>query len=128
MKVRVFQPSRDVKRFGKRKAPWHIEWRDPHTGQKFSKRVGPKKLADQSAADKLAELARSEFGGIVRKPWADFVEQYQRDYASRMRSERSREESKRVLERFGKMMKPKMVDSVTPAMLDKYVAERLAER
>src|SRR4051794_34572031 len=105
MRVRVFQVSRDVQRFGKRKCPWHIEWRDPHTGQKLSKKVGPKKLADDRAAKKLAELIRSDAGMIVRKPWSEFLEQYERDYASRMRSERSREESKRTLKRFGETMK-----------------------
>src|SRR4051812_16222366 len=127
MRVRVFQVSRERERLGQRKCPWSIEWRDPHTGQKFSKLVGPKKLADEVAAEKLAELTHSENGMIVHKPWSEFLEQYERDYASRMRSERSREESKRVLELFGKTMKPKYVDSITPAMLDQYVAKRLKE-
>src|SRR5262249_7426268 len=64
---------------------------------------------------------------IKNKPWAEFVEQYQRDHCKLMRSERSREEAKRVLELFGERMSPRYVDSVTFAMLTEYAAKRLAD-
>lgn len=129
MKVRVFQPSRDVKRFGKRKAPWHIEWHDPATSRKLSQRVGSRSDANEAADAKRTELVHRTFGLTTEKPWAEFVAEYEAQHiATELTSERSREEVRRVLNRFGKLMQPKYVSSVDETLLDQYVSKRRKAR
>jgi integrase len=129
MKVRVFQPSRDVKRFGKRTAPWHIEWHDPGTGRKLSKHIGSRKKAKEAADAKHTELVQRTFGLTTDKPWAEFVKEYELQHVdTELTSERSREEVRRVLKRFGKLMQPKYVSSVDETMLDQYVSQRRKAR
>jgi integrase len=129
MRVRVFQVSRDVQRFGKRKCPWSIEWHDPGTGRKMAKTIGSRTRTVEAADTKHAELVQRTFGLTTEKPWAEFVAEYKAQHVdTELTSERSREEVRRVLKRFGTMMQPKYVSSVDETMLDQYVSKRRKAR
>jgi integrase len=129
MKVRVFQVSRDVKRHGRRKADWSIEWHDPGTGKKLSKSIGPKKLADEAADAKRTELVHRTLGLTTETPWPEFVTRYLAQHVeTEMTSEQSRVVVRAVLARFTKLMEPKYVSSVDETMLDQYVSKRRKAR
>jgi hypothetical protein len=129
MEVRVFQPTRDVKRLGKRKASWHIEWRDPLDGRKRSSKVGTKKEADDAAEVQRQKLVAQRHGLKQDYPWANFVEEYKVKYIDKfMVSEESRIDARRVLDRFTRLANPSTVASITEKVLDTYVGTRSQER
>ncbi|WP_442485813.1 tyrosine-type recombinase/integrase [Aeoliella sp. SH292] len=129
MTVRVFQKARERKKLGVKSCPWWIEWRDPASDRKLCKKIGPKKLAKEAADAKLAQLIKRETGVTEDKPWTEFIGGYDtRHIQTELTSEASRVEVRRVVKRFGEMMKPKFVKSIDETMLDQYVAKRRKQR
>jgi len=122
--VRLFQDPHEKKRRGPTECPWSVEWRE--NGRRRSKTIGTKLEAQEFATVKRAELVDRARGVITRKTWPDFLDDYDRLKITAMRSRDSQYMARRILRRFGDLMKPRWVYLIDRRTLDEYVAKRLA--
>jgi len=121
-----FQGSRQKKKLGD-KAPWSVGWLDPE-GDRHSKKVGSKSMAEKFRKKKEGELAAGLCrSGPERVTWATF----RREYETRVVSAHepgTREQIKIGLDHFERIARPVRVGSIAGATIDKYITARRVER
>lgn len=120
--ARVFQKATDVDRMGARAAPWYVEWRT--SGKRHAKKVGARMHAQEVARQIERQQLDCGFGMPVQKTWKEFRAEYETTIIPGMRSERSREESRRILETFESIAGPGIVRAIDRRLLDEFVAKR----
>jgi integrase len=76
------------------------------------------------ASKKEVEMASTRNNLPIDKAWSEFREEYERVVLPGMRSERSRDESRRSLSLLERIAKPRIVRAIDRKFLDEYVAKR----
>ena len=108
---------------------WYALWRDPN-GRQRSKSCGTgvrgKKVAEQLAAKKQAELILDQYDDRTRINWSEFVVDYfdRRQTNNRERSQRAAREA---LNHFVRIVKPGVVSRIDALMIDDYIMKRKKE-
>lgn len=124
------QRSDQIKKLGAAKASWYCFWYEPDgTPKKKSCDPGSrgKRSAERMAAKLRASLLEDRYEQNDNCTWAAFCERYFEDKKVRNKTG-SIEEAKRSLAHVGRILKPKMVKSITAEKISKFTAERSSER
>ncbi len=124
MNAWLFQDTRQKKKHGD-KTPWSVGWYDPD-GNKKSKRIGSKSMAEKFRKKTEGQLAAGTYEGNARKSWAGFRAEYETKIAAAM-NVGTRRETLRGLNHFERIVKPKRVDAIKTQTIDAYTNGRRLE-
>ncbi|MCH7989689.1 MAG: tyrosine-type recombinase/integrase [Planctomycetes bacterium] len=120
-----------VKKLGKEKASWYVEWREPDGTQRCES-CGPGS-AGKKRAKRLSEHLRAELlTGTYQKKnddkkWKDFCDEYSEKILSNLRP-RSKSEILTSLRHFTRIIKPKRVSTITVNHIATFISKRRLER
>jgi integrase len=127
----VRQLPSQLRKHGPKRAAWYVEWREPD-GTQRCRSCGPGS-AGRRAAERLRDQLRAQLvtrtykGDRGEKQWQEFCGEYRDTVLAGLRST-TRVEAVRSLDRFTRMMKPKLVSLVTTESILRFVAKRRQER
>ena len=124
MNAWLFRDSRQKKKLGDQ-CPWSVGWYDSD-GNKKSKRIGSKSMAEKFRKKTEGQLAAGTYEGNTRKSWADFRKEYETKIAASM-SMGTKRETLHGLDLFERIVKPKRVDVIKTQAIDAYTAKRRTE-
>ena len=124
MNAWIFQDSRQKKKLGDQ-CPWSVGWYDSD-GNKKSKRIGSKSMAEKFRKKTEGQLAAGTYEGTTRKSWADFRKEWEEKIGEGMLPQ-SQEAALYAIKHFERIVKPRGVAAVRTATIDAFIAKRRKE-
>jgi integrase len=125
----TFQRPEQVKKMGEDKAPWYCGWYEPD-GRRRKKSFGPgvrgKDHAERYRRRVEDELALGTYAAHAKKPWADFVKEYDTRVVAGL-APRSRPQVLTSLRHFERIVKPVRVSALATEHIDKFIEVRRTE-
>lgn len=125
----TYQRPEQVRELGEDVASWYCGWYDPE-GKRRSKSFGcgdrGKNAADRFRRKVEAELMTGTYRAQLRKPWAEFRQEYEARIVPGM-APGSRVNQRAVLNHFERIVKPVRLSAVGSQAIADYVAQRRKE-
>jgi integrase len=125
----IYQKTEALSRLGPDAAPWYCGWYDPE-GHRRSQSFGPgergRKSAQRKRREVEAELLTGQYRMQSRKPWDEFVTEYDRRILAGL-ARRSRDEALAALAHFKRLVRPARVFAVGAPEVSEFTARRRLE-